>query len=94
MSTPDEARSEHDIFERRSKKRYIINESAVIFFAGYAGVFSCFIRDITNDGTGLRLKGLPLVPAEFGVSFDNFRTTRRCRLIWRDGDLVGAVFEA
>jgi hypothetical protein len=40
------------------------------------------------------LNGLNIVPSEFGISFDNFRTTRRCRLIWRDGDFVGAAFES
>jgi hypothetical protein len=44
-------------------------------------------------GAGLRLTGLNIVPSEFGISFDNFRTMRRCRLIWRDGDFVGAAFE-
>ena len=42
---------------------------------------------MTNHGAGLRLNGLIMVPSEFGISFDNFRTMRRCRLIWGDGDL-------
>jgi hypothetical protein len=29
--------------------------------------------------------------SEFGISFDNFHTMRRCRLIWRAGDFVGGV---
>jgi hypothetical protein len=33
------------------------------------------------------------VPSEFDISFDNFRTMRHCRLIWRDGDFVGVAFE-
>jgi hypothetical protein len=48
---------------------------------------------VTNHGAGLRLNGLIMVPSEFGISFDNFRTMRRCRLIWRDGDFVGASFQ-
>jgi hypothetical protein len=31
--------------------------------------------------------------SDFDISFDNFRTMRRCRLIWREGDFVGAAFE-
>jgi hypothetical protein len=27
---------------------------------------------------GLRLNGLNIVPSEFDISFDNFRTMRRC----------------
>jgi hypothetical protein len=48
-------------------------------------------RDATDEGVGLRLNGLATVPSEFDVSFDNFSSTQRCQLIWRDGDLAGAL---
>jgi hypothetical protein len=35
-----------------------------------------------------------ILPSEFGILFDNFHTMRCCRLIWRDGDFVGAEFES
>lgn len=94
MSTDTRALSsacEH--LERRSERRYTINQGAVVFFAGHAGVYSCCIRDLTSVGTGIRLNSLAILPSEFGISFDNFRATRRCRLIWRDGDFVGATFD-
>jgi hypothetical protein len=95
MSTPDAVLSpEHDPLERRSKKRTTINHGAALFFADNSGVYSCYVRNVTNDGAGIRLNGLNLVPFEFDVSFDNFRTMRRCRLIWRDGDFIGAKFES
>ena len=43
---------------------------------------------VTNDGAGIRLNSLNIVPSDFGISFDNFRTMRRCRLIWRCGDFL------
>jgi hypothetical protein len=52
------------------------------------------VRDVTNLGTCIRLNGLRIVPSEFGISFDGFRTMRQCRLIWRGGDFVGAAFES
>ena len=92
MSTPDRVLSpDYDLFERRSKKRTTINHGAALFFAD---VYSCYVRNVTNDGAGIRLNGLNVVPFEFDVSFDNFRTMRRCRLIWRDGDFIGAKFES
>jgi hypothetical protein len=95
MATPDRVLSpDYDLFERRSKKRTTINHGALLFFACHAGVYSCCVRDVTNDGAGIRLNGLNIVPSEFDISFDNFRTTRRCRLIWRDGDFIGAKFES
>jgi hypothetical protein len=81
-------------FERRSKQRTVINRDALIFFEGSKGVYSCCVRNATNDGAGIRLNGMSVMPADFGVSFDRFRTMRKCRMIWRDGDFVGTVFES
>ena len=80
--------------ERRAKGRTVINRGALIFFSGLAGVRTCCVRDITNDGAGIRLSKMNIVPSRFGISFDNFQTTRDCRLIWRDGDFIGAAFES
>jgi hypothetical protein len=49
---------------------------------------------LQQRGAGLRLNGLNLLPFEFGISFDRFRTMRRCRLVRRDGDFVGVTFES
>ena len=75
-------------FERRSIGRTRIAKSALLFFAGQAGVWSCAVRDMTNIGAGSRIQDLPAVPPNFELSFD-----RRCRLIWRDGDFIGVAFE-
>jgi hypothetical protein len=75
--------------ERRSASRMTFDRNALLFFAGQPGLFGCSVRDVTNSGAGIRLKGLCVLPIEFNLSFDNFRTTRSCRLIWRDADFVG-----
>ena len=51
------------------------------------------VIDITNLGAGIRTQDLPATPLNFELSFDNFRTARKCQLIWRDGDFVGVAFE-
>jgi hypothetical protein len=61
-------------------------------YAGCNGIYSCSVRDVTNLGAGIRLNQVIIIPFEFVISFDNFRTTRQCRLIWRDGDFVGVTF--
>jgi hypothetical protein len=81
-------------FERRAVGRTTINRDVQMYFLGQDGVHACCVRDVTNHGAGLRLNGLNILPSEFGISFDNFRTMRCCRLIWRDGDFVGAEFES
>jgi hypothetical protein len=77
--------------ERRAIGRTTINRHALLFFAGHTGVYGCCVRDTTNQGAGIRLNGLNVVPLDFDISFDNFRTIRRCRLIWRDGDFIGVA---
>lgn len=80
--------------ERRAFGRTTINRGVLIYFAGHEGVHACTVRDVTNHGAGIRITGLNVLPFEFEISFDNFRTMRRCRLIWRDGDFIGAAFQS
>jgi hypothetical protein len=87
-------RDDDAIFERRAKGRTTINRDVLMFFTGQDRVHPCCVRDVTNHGAGLRLNGVTILPSEFGISFDNFRTMRRCRLIWRNGDFVGTAFES
>ncbi len=70
--------------ERRSIGRTWINWNALLFFTGRSGGFSSWVRDVTNQGAGIRLERINTLPVDFDLSFDSFRTIRKCRLIWRD----------
>src|ERR1700680_828270 len=70
--------------DRRSIGRTKIAKSALLFFSGQTGVRSCAVTDITNVGACIHLRGLPVLPLNFDLSFDKFRTSRKCLLIWRD----------
>jgi hypothetical protein len=95
MSTPGVAQLlYYDRLERRAKKRTPIHHGAALSFSPHGTVYACCVCNVTNDGSGIRLNGLKIVPSEFDLSFDNFRTVRRCRLIWRNGDFIGAKFES
>jgi hypothetical protein len=80
--------------DRRSIGRTKISKGALLFFSEGAGVHACTVHDVTNAGAGIRLQGLKVIPLDFELSFDNFRTVRACRLIWRQGDWFGAAFES
>ena len=80
--------------ERRSLGRTTINRDALMYVLGQEIGHACCVRNVTNHGAGLRLNGLNLLPFEFGISFDRFRSLRWCRLVWRGGDFVGATFES
>jgi hypothetical protein len=79
--------------ERRSIGRTKIAKDALLFFDEQTGVRSCAVTNITNAGTGIRTQDLPAMPLSIELSLDKFRTSRNCRLIWRDGDCVGLAFE-
>jgi hypothetical protein len=75
--------------ERRSIGRTSVNRNALMFLSSQASVHACCVRDVTNLGGGIRLAGLKILPLDFDFSFDNFRTIRKCRLIWREDDFIG-----
>jgi hypothetical protein len=79
--------------DRRSIGRTQILKGALLFFSEKSGVHPCTVRDVTNRGAGIRAHDLKIVPLEFGLSFDKFRTIRTCRLVWRQGDFLGMAFE-
>jgi hypothetical protein len=80
--------------ERRSVGRTTISRDASLFFMGQESIHACCVRDATNHGAGIRLNDLTILPFNFAISFDNFRTMRHCRLIWRNGAFVGVAFES
>jgi hypothetical protein len=82
-----------DEFDRRSIGRTHITKAASLFFSSQSGLHACLVRDVTNVGAGIRTQDLPLLPVGFELSFDNFRTARKCRLIWRERDYIGVAFE-
>jgi hypothetical protein len=59
-----------------------------------SGVDPCAVYDVTNSGARIGLQGPKVIPPEFALSFDNFRSVRMCRLAWRQGDFLGAAFES
>ena len=80
--------------DRRSIGRTKIAKGALLFFGGQTGVRSCRVTDITNVGAGIRAQGIAVLPLNLELSFDHFRTIRKCRLRWRDGEFVGVAFES
>jgi hypothetical protein len=68
-------------------------EGALLFFKGQVGVHGCNVVDRSIRGVKVQTHHMPALPIIFELTFDNFATIRRCKLIWRKGHLVGAAFE-
>ena len=79
--------------ERRVDERQWMYRNALLCIPGLKGAYSCYVRDLNERGVGLWLNMLPLLPTEFKLSLDGFRTTLSCRLVWRNGDFAGVEFE-
>jgi hypothetical protein len=80
------------LFERRAIGRTKILIEAKILFNRHQQPVICHVHDATNNGARVQSDSLRLLPLTFELSFDNFRTARGCRLIWRDDDLLGVAF--
>jgi hypothetical protein len=83
-----------DGVERRRARRKLVGETVLPSLQGQITLQHCSLRDLTALGAGLRLEGFALLPTEFGMSFDGFRTSFACRLVWRDQDRGGVEFQA
>ena len=55
----------------------------LVFFRGGHGVYRCTARHVTQISARMHADDLGLLPTDFYVTFDNFRTIGRCRLAWR-----------
>jgi hypothetical protein len=82
------------LIDRRAVGRTAISKAVRLFFSAQRDLTTGVVVDVTNFGARIRLNGLHLLPSKFELSFDNFRTARICRLIWRRDDLVGIAFES
>jgi len=66
--------------ERRAAERtWGAYRDALLSIPRLKHVHSCRVRDLSNEGAGLHLNGLPLLPSEFHLSLDGFHTTLACR---------------
>ena len=82
------------LIERRSSDRTATSQGVLLFFSAQRGVFTGEVCDLTRVGARVKLNGVNVLPPKFNVSFDNFRTVQKCRLIWRRGDFIGITFES
>lgn len=79
--------------ERRTSERTRVYRDALLPIPRLKHVQACGVRDLSKNGAGLRLNGLPLLPSDFNLTVDGFHTMLDCRLVWRDGDFAGVKFQ-
>jgi hypothetical protein len=77
--------------ERRRITRTRVLKGAM-FFVDKSSVTGCVVRDITNAGAGVEVPHSIDLPETLDLTLNNGRTFRRCRLVWRNQNMVGVEF--
>ena len=78
--------------ERRRFPRQAVHKRAKVLLNRDKTPLDCIVFDLTNHGAGIQLPFNMSVPMSFELSFDNFRSTRDCRVAWQNRDKLGACF--
>lgn len=80
------------MFERRALVRLPIHRTAMIHFSGIHGVHPCVVENMHFEGACVSARAYFIFSNEFDLSLDGFRTTIRCRVVWRRGHRCGVKF--
>jgi hypothetical protein len=77
--------------ERREIKRITMQRPAKILIQDFQPE-NCIAVDLNSRGVGVETTHTRSLPGEFVLTFDAGRTLRRCRLVWRVFNRLGAEF--
>ena len=79
------------MIERRALERIKINQPAMLHFDRISAVHFCVVRDVTDQGAQFHCP-FYIFSSDLDLSLDGFKTTRRCRVVWRRGTTCGVTF--
>jgi hypothetical protein len=82
---------QHYVGERRRVQRTHTHQHAHVILRD-PPIIQCIVSNLTNLGACLHVERSEVVPANFGLSFDNARTVRSCEIVWRCHKTVGVIF--
>jgi hypothetical protein len=80
------------MFERRALKRIAINQLALLHVDGIRGCHPCLVGNFHSDGAMLHSSTHHTAVFKFDLSLDGFKTTKHCRVVWRNGNTCGVKF--
>jgi hypothetical protein len=78
--------------ERRAAGRNEMNQLALVHVDGIRGCYPCSVLNFHSDGAKLRSTTHHTAAIKFDLSLDGFKTTKHCRVIWRNGNICGVKF--
>lgn len=83
--------SEKEYIERRKDPRTRMRKKAVIRTRG-GNTLHCTVMDLSRGGACLQIASTLGVKGDIEFSFDNFRSRRVCRVVWRNDNRLGVEF--
>jgi hypothetical protein len=87
-------KDDHEEAERRNVTRTRILRGAKIIAPRSASMIHCTVQNITSGGARLKVANTFSVPQTFELTFEQGRTRRSCRVVWRTHDELGVAFES
>jgi len=63
----------------------------IIFNNGFC-TYDAILRDMSDDGVRIETKQVLDIPNDFTLKFTYDDTTKRCRIVWRGKEFIGAKF--
>jgi hypothetical protein len=79
---------------RRDVQRTRVMRSAKIIVPRRSPMIHCTVQDITSGGACLKMANTLGVPDIFELTFEQGRTRRSCRVVWRTDDRLGVAFDS
>jgi len=78
--------------DRRPSPRKRVLWSGKIVYSGGDYSFDCTIRDCSDGGARIALRGAPIIPREFYLLNLTTRTCHEASIAWNDGRQLGLKF--
>lgn len=78
--------------ERRTLERIESNRLALLCVDGIRGCHPCLVVNLNEGGAMLCSSTYHTAAFKFDLSLDGFRTTKHCRVVWRNGNTCGVKF--
>ena len=80
------------MIEHRALERIAINQIALLYVDGIRGCHPCLVVNFHRDGATLHSSTHHTAAFKFDLSLDGFKTTKHCRVVWRNGNTCGVKF--
>ena len=84
-------KDDNDDKERRDVTRTRMSRSAKIIPPHRGSMIHCTVQNITSSGACLKLANTYGLPETFELTFEQGRTRRACRVVWRSNDELGVA---